>query len=346
MRRALAFFFASLATASLADDSPAATTSIEADAPEELLVTGEFPGPGMWRVMRADDPENHVLWILGSPPPLPKKMKWKSKDVETAVLSSQEILLPSSVNVKPDEKIGFFKGLSLVPAALGARKNPEQQQLQDVLAPDVYTRWLPLKKEYLGRSNGVEKWRPIFAAYELRGEAFDDLKMRESGLVFDAVNKLAEKHKIKKTTPTLEFGIQTKNIKAKIKEFAREPLADQECFSTTLDLVEAISEHDTMAARATAWATGDLESLLALPPLPNPNIACQTAIMSSQIAQELIPSDIGTQLKRLWFEAAENSLAANQSTFAFLSMQELTSPDGQLAALRAKGYVIQEPKRD
>jgi hypothetical protein len=346
MLRAFACFIACIASVGFANDSSDVEAGVEADAPEEVLVTGEFPGPGMWKVLRPDDPQNHVLWILGSPPPLPKKMQWKSKDVEAVVVSSQAILLPSSVSVKPDEDIGFFKGLSLVPAALGARKNPEQQRLQDVITPEVYSRWQLLKKKYLGRSNGVEKWRPIFAAYELRSEAFDDLKMRESGLVWDAVAKLADKHKIKTVTPTLEFGIHTKNIKAKLKEFSREPLADAECFTTTLDLVDAISERDTMAARATAWGTGDLDTLLALPPLPNPNIACQSVVMSSQIAKELIPSDIRTQLKQLWLDAAENSLATNQSTFALLSMQELTSPQGQLATLRAKGYVIEEPKRD
>jgi hypothetical protein len=318
--------------------------SIE-DAPEEILVTGEFPGPGMWKVMRADDP-SHVLWILGSPPPLPKKMKWKSKDVEAVVLSSQEVLLGSSVNVKPDKDIGFFRGLSLLPAALAARKNPDKDKLEDVVPADVYARWLVQKKKYLGRRSGVEKWRPIFAAYELRGEAFDDLKMRESGVVWESLSKLVEKNKIKTTTPTLEFGIETKNIKAKIKEFAREPLADTECFAKTLDLVEAISDRETMSDRATAWATGDLERLLAFAALPNPNIACETAIMESQIAQQLMPSDLSARLRALWLDAAEKSLAENESTFAFLNIHELTSPQGQLAALRAKGYVVEEPKRD
>ena len=37
---------------------------------EEVVVTGEFPGPGMWKVTRADDAAGHVLWIVGEPPPL------------------------------------------------------------------------------------------------------------------------------------------------------------------------------------------------------------------------------------------------------------------------------------
>jgi TraB/PrgY/gumN family len=319
--------------------------SIES-VPEEILVTGEFPGPGMWKVMRADDPDQHVLWILGNPPPLPKKMKWKSKEVEAAVVGSQEILLGSSVNVKPDEKIGFFKGLSLLPAALGARKNPDRTKLKDLVEPDVYARWLVQKKKYLGKNNSVESWRPIFAGLELREEAFEDLKMRESGVVSDAVTKLAKDHKIKTTTATIDFSIKTKDIKSKIKQFAKEPLADEACFAMTLDLVEALSDTDAMYARATAWATGDLDGLIAIEPLPNPNIACTAAIMSSQIARDLIPSDIGAQLKAAWLAAAEKSLASNRSTFAFLPIPELTSADGQLAALRAKGYVVEEPQRD
>src|SRR5262249_35227270 len=78
-----------------------------APAREEVLVTGEFPGPGMWKVMRRDDPQGHVLWILGTPPPLPKKLKWKSKDVEAVLLSSQAVLVGSEISVEPSEKIGF-----------------------------------------------------------------------------------------------------------------------------------------------------------------------------------------------------------------------------------------------
>lgn len=314
--------------------------------PEEVLVTGEFPGPGMWKVMRADDPEHHVLWILGTPPPLPKKMKWKSKDVENAVLSSQEVLLGSSVNVTPDEKIGFFKGLGLLPAALGARKNPEKERLKELVAPDVYERWLVQKKKYLGRGEGIEKFRPIFAAYKLRNEAFDDLKLRENGIVTDVVLKLAKDRKIRTTTPAVDFKIKTKEIKTKIKQFAKEPLADSECFAHTIDLVEALSDRDTMDLRATSWATGDIETLQSIAPLPNPNLACEAAVMGSQVAQELIPSDLRAQLRTIWLQAAEKSLAANQSTFALLPMAELTSANGQLAELRAKGYVVEEPKRD
>ena len=81
---------------------------------EEVVVTGEFPGPGMWKVTKPQE-GGHVLWIVGEPPPLPRRMKWKSRDVEAVALRSQEILLDASVRMEPDEKIGVFRGLSLLP---------------------------------------------------------------------------------------------------------------------------------------------------------------------------------------------------------------------------------------
>ena len=314
--------------------------------PEEVLVTGEFPGPGMWKVTRANDPDQHVLWILGLPPPLPKKMKWKSSEVEVVIRSSQEILLPGSIDAEPDERIGFFKAVSLMPAALGARKNPEKGTLQEALTPELYTRWLALKKRFLGKDSGVERWRPIFAANKLREEAFDDLKLGNNSMVSDAVEKIGKKHKVPMTTPTLQFKFSSKDIRAKIKAFAREPLADTECFDTTLSYVEAIADTDTMTRRATAWATGDVDTLVTLPALPNAMLPCVTAVMASQVAQDLVPQDIFPQVQKVWLDAAEKSLPTNVSTFAYLSLGELTSATGQLASLRAKGYVVEDPKRD
>jgi len=183
-------------------------------------------------------------------------------------LRAQEILLDSSADVEPDEKIGLFRGLGLLPTALKARKNPDEKTLRDLLPPDLYARWLVQKKRFIGSDSGIEEWRPIFAAQKLRREALDDLKLRDSGMVWEVIGKLASKHDIATTTPRIKFTVHTRDIKAKLKEFTREPLADTECFATTLDLVVALSDSDTEARRARAWATADLATLQALPPLP------------------------------------------------------------------------------
>jgi hypothetical protein len=45
-----------------------------------------------------------------------------------------------------------------------------------------------------------------------------------------------------------------------------------------------------------------------------------------------------------WLAAAEKALRDNKSTMAVVQMAELFSPDGYLAALRARGYEVAEPK--
>jgi hypothetical protein len=324
---------------------PIAAQDLGDQAPlEEVVVNGEFPGPGLWKVTRADDIATHTLWIIGDPPPLPKRMKWKSSEVERIVRASQEILRDSTITMKPDEEIGLFRGLRLLPAALKARKNPDEAKLKDLLPADLYARWQVQKRLYIGRESGVEEWRPIFAADKLRKAALNDLKLRESGMVWDVVRKLAERQKITVNSPTLKFTFKRSELRDKIREFSRESLPDVECFSTTLALTEALSDHDTENSRARAWATGDLQALAKLPPLPNPNLPCAMAVMSSQIAREVIPANIREQLYALWIAAAERSLDANQSTLAIVPLAKLLRDGGYLERLRKKGYLIEAPR--
>jgi hypothetical protein len=322
----------------------AAQSVVDSEPLEEVVVTGEYPGPGMWKVTRADHP-GHVLWIVGEPPPLPRRMKWKSRDVEAVAASAQEIVLDASVHMEPDEKIGMFRGLSLLPSALKARRNPDDAVLRDRLPPDLYARWLVQKERYIGTDSGVEKWRPIFAADKLRREALDDLGLRASGMVWEVIGKLAKKRAIKTTTPQLQFKFHTDDLKAKLKEFAREPLADTECFAVTLDLIEALSDTAIESRRARAWATADLATLDALPPLPNPYLPCAMAMLGSQVAREIIPADIREQLYDLWVGIAEKSLTANQTTLAIVPLAKLTRDGGYLTRLRASGYEIEAPKQ-
>ena len=312
---------------------------------DEVVVTGEFPGPGMWKVTRPDDAEAHVLWIVGDPWWLPKRLKWKSKEIEATVSASQEILADAGVNVTTDEKVGFFRGLTLVPAVLKARHNPGDAQLADVVPPDIYARWLVQKKRYLGRESGVEDWRPLFAAHKLRKATFKDLKMRDgSGAVWEVVRPLAEQHEIPVTSPQLKFTFKRSELRDRIKDFSRESLADVDCFATAVALAEALGNTEVEKARTRAWATGDLAALFALPELPNPYLPCVMAIMSAEVTRDLVPADVADQVLALWIDAVGKSLAANQSTFAVVPFGKLTRTGGYLDALRARGYLVEAPQ--
>ncbi len=299
---------------------------------DTVVVSGAQPGPGMWKVSRGD----HVLYILGTLSPLPRRMDWVSRDVEEVVARSQAVILPPSLSVSSDT--GFFRSLLLVPSLLRARNNPDGKRLQDVVSPALYARWQPLKARYLGRDRAVEKRRPILAAQELYEAA-----MRKSGLEQeDRVGRVVEKAAKRARVPLLPAQVKlvVKNPKAALKELNAMSLQDADCFAGTLSRIEA--DLGTMRMRANAWAVGDIDALRALP-FRNQYIDCVNAITETGLAHRLGFGDVVQRVGDTWMQVAEDALARNRTTFATLPVSQLLQPDGYVERLRAKGYSIEVP---
>jgi TraB family protein len=299
---------------------------------DAVVVSGAQPGPGMWKVSRGE----HVLYVLGTLSPLPKRIDWVSRDVEDVVARSQAVILPPSLAVVSDT--GFFRSLLLVPSLLRARNNPGGKRLEDVVSPALYARWQPLKARYLGRDRGVEKRRPILAAQELYEAA-----MRKSGLdQEDRVGRVIEKAAKRARVPLLpaEVKLVVKDPKAALKELNAMSLHDADCFAGTLTRIEA--DLGTMRMRANAWAIGDIDALRALP-FRNQYIDCVNAITETGLARRLGFNDVVQRVGDTWVQVAEDALARNQTTFATLPVSQLLQPDGYVERLRAKGYMIEAP---
>lgn len=304
------------------------------EALEEVLVTGQQPGPGLWRVTRADDPHGHVLWILGNYSPLPKKMKWRSDELAAVLAVSQSVLAPVSVSASA----GPLGGVTLLPSLIGVRSNPDDQRLQDVVPADLYARWLPLKARYLGRNDGVEAWRPVFAAQELYRAALKKNDLVPYDGVWPAVRKLAREARVPITEPAIELKV--KKARAAIKEFKATPFDDVECFSRTLQRLE--SDLELMRERANAWAVGDVARLRRLVPVERAS-ACIGVLLESSFMQQRGFGDVRERARDAWVAAAEKSLANNESTVAVLSVDEILKPGGYVAQLKSRGYVVTDP---
>ena len=206
----------------------AAVTATAADAPmEEVVVTGEYAGPGMWQITHPDHP-GHTLWIIGEPPLLPKGMHFRSEKVTRVASQSQEILQQTGFGLKADEKVGVFRMLTLVPAAMKLRKNPDKATLRDLLPPDVYARWLVQKNLYLGRDSGVEKMRPFLVAEKLRDAAIKELQLG-NGFSWGDVWQIVNEKKIPVTNLSLEFTFKTDDLRGQLKAASRQKLDDEEC---------------------------------------------------------------------------------------------------------------------
>ena len=300
------------------------------DAIEEVLVIGEQPGPGLWKVSKGD----HVLWIMGTLKPLPKKMTWHSQQVENILAQAQEYITPPSVDVH----ISTMSKIMLVPSLIGIRNNPDGEKLKDIVPADLYARWSVLKKKYLGNNSSVEKWRPIFAANELYEKAIAQTGLSYDTNVMDVLRAVAKKNNVQKAGPGTTTEIEKPG--KIVSKFKKMPLDDLECFAKTIERLE--NDLGSMRARANAWATGDVETLRKLTYVDHIEV-CKSAVLSSALAEEHGLQNIPEQKRDYWVAEAEASLAKHESTFSILPITELMNADGYLAVLRAKGYEIQEP---
>lgn len=313
--------------------TPASAASVTLLAP--ITVSGVQPGPGLWKVSQGD----HVLWLLGTTSALPANMQWRSDEVERIVAGSQEVIRAPRVKFKLD--IGFFGKLFLLPSAYGARKNPDGKTLDQVLSAPLYARWTELKARYIGRDHGIERWRPIFAGMELYKKALKQNGLRGGGRIEDAVEKLAKQHGVPLVDAT--YQLEIKDPRGAIKAFKTAGPEDTECFSRTLDSVE----HDlpAMAERANAWSTGDIATLRRLPDSRFRN-ACAEALTEAGFAKQLGISDLPSKVEATWLATARHALANDTQALAVLPMDQVLSPDGFLAALKAEGYAVQPPEGD
>jgi uncharacterized protein YbaP (TraB family) len=298
---------------------------------DEVLVTGERPGPGMWRVSK----DGHDLWILGTLEPLPEGMIWRSSAVEAQIAASQIVLAPPRVSAD----IGFFRGLTLLPALLRARSSPSHETLEQSLPHDLYMRWLALRVKFLGSGGGGdERMRPMVAALDLYSHALDQSGLTSDERVWEEIQRIARDHHVRVEPVTLNLKIS--DPKGAIHDLEQIPRdAEIACLQTTMGRLE--TDLGPMRQRAGMWALGDIGGLRAAE-YPDERIACLDAFFSvPSLRDQFLRAREG--LIDEWLAAAEQSLEHNAVSFAVLPMRELLRPDGWLSRLRAKGYSVQEP---
>jgi uncharacterized protein YbaP (TraB family) len=305
-----------------ASSAPSAGT----DAPmEEVVVTGEHEGPRLWKVHKGD----HVLWILGTVTPLPKKMIWQSDAVEAVLQQSQEV-----VPAWPAFGIGAnpFTLLRVWIQWRSMQKSPDRMNLQQVLPPPLYARFAALKARYAPKDARLDELRPGFAAERLLDEALDVSGLTLHNEVQRTVLKLARKQgvKIHQDRLKVEHPVDV------LKDVGKTPLSGEiACLEAVVGRLE--TDIGPMQARARAWALGDVDTLRKLNH-PDDRTACIEAVSTSDRVRGLI-----ARAQEDWFLAVEDALNRNQSTLAVQSMDRLLGDNGTLAVLRKQGYQVEGP---
>ncbi|MGH8175434.1 MAG: TraB/GumN family protein [Steroidobacter sp.] len=284
---------------------------------EEVLVTGEHPGPGLWKVSHGD----HTLWILGTHAPLPQRLIWRSQEVEWVMTESQEVMGAYSVSFT-------LQGEDALQSRGAA--------LRTVLPRKAYSQWLKLKRKYIGRNPEVENLLPVSAALLLRSMAFEKAGLTNTDQVWREIHSLADRYNVPVTTRHQINRVVRNN--AREDDSRAERVGVDYLLSTIQDL-----EADLRAARtrANAWATGDIDALRKQAEADK--ISAYLYASSWPFLQDGELQALLSEADRRWVDAGASALIRNRTTFAALPIFLLLRSDGVLSALRTRGFVVEEP---
>lgn len=304
---------------------PSAVAAAEPETVEEVVVSGERAGPGLWKVRKGD----HTLYLLATLSPAPKKLQWRSHEVE-AVLSRAQAFVPARFDVDAD--IGPISGLRLYMQYRKLRGNEDGRSLQEVLPEPVFTRFEALRLKYAPRDRSMLERRPALAVGELWRAAIDRSGLTNRDEVGRAVEKLARERKVK----TVRAEVRIEDPRGTLTEVGQIPLAAEiSCMEALLGRLE--SDLATARQRAESWAVGDVSGLRSGARAQAAD-TCLDSLRSSARMSALL-RDFETS----WLKVVTDSLERNPVTLAVTDIDGLLRPGGLLAKLRARGYEIDEP---
>lgn len=299
---------------------------------DAVIVSGEVPGPGLWRVTKGIN----ELWIFGTLSPLPKSIRWNSNEVRSVIATTDVVLWKPYFYVNVDA--GLLKKLSLGYSYIRAQRNPNGETLQDVLPVEVFERWSRLQVQYIPENRSVFKKRPVAAANELFEAVVRSSNLTDEDIVWKAISEAAKGSSTPIYTPRYTLQLSKASATDILKDARHQSVKDVDCLVATMDLIE--KELPLIVASANAWATGDLERIDATG-LAKRESACSGAFSNSELAADHGVPDIQQSISKVWMMAAEQSLDRYARTVAFLPIADLTMDGGYIDQLRARGYQVE-----
>jgi uncharacterized protein YbaP (TraB family) len=315
----------------VSDPPPAAPSAAPSDLSpaeepiEEVLVAGERAGPGLWKVRKGD----HTLFLLATITPAPKKIEWRSREVES-VLARAQAFVPARPEVDTD--IGPIKAVQLYMQYRKLRGNAEGERLEAVLPPPLFERFEKLRMKYAPRDRSLLERRPMLAVLELQGAAVERSGLTFRNDVARKVEKLARERKV----DVLRAQVKVEDSRGTLAEVGQIPLpAEIACMEVVLGRIEADLANSRQ--RAEAWAVGDVRGLRS-GASSRASVTCLDSLRNSARMAKLL-----RDFEDAWLGVVTRSLERNPVTLAVADIDGLLRPGGILAQLRARGYEIDEP---
>jgi uncharacterized protein YbaP (TraB family) len=300
----------------------AAAARAEQSAPalDEIVVSAERAGPGMWHVHHGDA----NVWILGSISPLPRDITWRSKQVESILERTSQVLVQKPIEISVPRILWMLIADRKLLMVGGGKK------LKDVMPPELHARFAAQRSKVSDDENKWERYRPLIAAAFLQQAAFHKVNLSMRLDLGAALRELAKKH-----------GVRIEEVRvAGVSDMLEAlktmpPATERTCVEASLSTVE--TGLPRLVDRAQAWANGNVERIENTPELQEVD-ACRNALDAGKGA-----SDVIGRIRQTWLENIEKYLRSAGTTIAVVNLDLMLERGGLLEQLRAKGYEIDAP---
>jgi uncharacterized protein YbaP (TraB family) len=287
---------------------------------DEIVVTAERAGPGMWHVHRGAA----NVWILGSISPLPRDITWRSRQVEQVLESTSQVLVQKPLEISVPRILWMLIADRKYLMVGGGKK------LKDVLPPELHARFAAQRSKVTDDADKWERYRPIIAAAFLQQAAFHQVNLSMRLDLGAALRALAKKHGVR-----IE-EIKVAGVSDMLEALKTMPAAtERTCVEASLTTIE--SGLPRLVERAQAWAEGNVDRIENLPELKEVD-ACRTALDAGKGALDVIG-----RIRQTWLQNIEKYLRSAGTTIAVINLDMLLERGGLLDELRAKGYEVDPP---
>jgi uncharacterized protein YbaP (TraB family) len=300
-----------------------------ADGNEEVLVSGERPGPPLWKVRHGDN----TLYILATISPTPKNLQWRSREVEAVLDRATAFVDTTSTTIGANiKKIGYLKAMGMALEFQRLLKNPDGKRLEDVLPADLNARFMALKARYAPKDRSMLKRRPVFAAEELWRAAVAQGELNAANGISGTIYQMALTRNIKQSFVSVTMD-DPLAARAALDEFERIPIeAEIACMRSVLARFD--TDLATARERAVAWAEGDVDALRT-----GARSATRDACLDSFADTMQVAAKARDARWQRLVEAVENHAVS----LAVVDIDALLQPGGFADRLRARGYEVDEP---
>ncbi|GAB3346256.1 hypothetical protein GCM10027359_30460 [Marilutibacter aestuarii] len=298
----------------------------------DVVTVTPSKSPPLWLFTRG----TKRIIVLGTQTPLPQDAVLVSGTIQQYMARSDIAL--TAPGILAGDSGGIFQGLTLWSAIRKAKRNPDSQTLEQVLDGQTYARWQVLKHKYIGSDRGIEKLRPMYAAFELYGAAMQQHGLTDEPIVGKLLADALEATGRKRVDA--RYAIPVGNRRLAAKAFEVNPARDVECLKQTLAHLEAYMEFSPNAADA--WAAGDLERYRSAEALYSPIHQCWAELTNEAIATAAGVPDPYRMSDTAWLKALDDALSRHDTVFTTLAARDILMHQGMAARLEALGYAIRE----